>query len=70
MIIFFSSVAIRCWQRAVSRLRSIFGFDIPLHILFENATVAAIAEFIDSARWATGGVFLSAVGADREEFAI
>ena len=55
--------------RVVSRLRSIFGFDIPLHILFENATVAAIAEFIDSARWATGGAFLSVV-ADREEFAI
>ncbi|HEY5813155.1 MAG TPA: phosphopantetheine-binding protein, partial [Terrimicrobiaceae bacterium] len=37
--------------RVVSRLRSIFHFDIPLRVFFEHATVAAIAEFIDGARW-------------------
>ena len=41
--------------RVVSRLRSIFGFDIPVRALFEHATVGATAEFIDGVRWAATG---------------
>jgi acyl carrier protein len=36
--------------RVVSRLRSIFGLDISLRVFFENATVAAIAAYIDGAQ--------------------
>ena len=36
--------------RVVSRLRSVSGIDIPLRMFFENATVAAIAEYIDGAQ--------------------
>jgi acyl-coenzyme A synthetase/AMP-(fatty) acid ligase/acyl carrier protein len=41
--------------RVVSRLRSIFGLDIPVRMLFEHATVGATAEFIDGVRWAATG---------------
>ncbi len=36
--------------RVVSRLRSVSGIDFPLRVFFENATVAAIAEYIDGAQ--------------------
>jgi acyl carrier protein len=36
--------------RVISRLRSIFGIDIPLRVLFENATIAATAAYIDGAQ--------------------
>ena len=39
--------------RVVSKLRSIVGIDIPLSVFFENATVAAIAAYIDGARLTT-----------------
>ncbi len=39
--------------RVVSKLRSIVGIDFPLSVFFENATVAAIAAYIDGARLTT-----------------
>jgi acyl carrier protein len=37
-------------MRVVSRLRSAFGVDIPLRVFFENATVVALAAYIDGAQ--------------------
>ena len=36
--------------RVVSRLLNVTGIDIPLRVLFENANVAAMAEYIDAVR--------------------
>ncbi len=55
--------------RVVSRLRTIVGIDIPLRVFFENATIAAIAAYIDGSQ-------LTAIAAppvslpNREEVAI
>jgi acyl carrier protein len=54
--------------RVISRLRSIFGIDIPLRVFFENPTVAAIAAYIEGAR-CTAGPFPAGT-LDREEFVL
>lgn len=41
--------------RAHSRLRELFGIDLPLRTLFELTTVARLAEKIEALRWATSG---------------
>ncbi|WNZ59300.1 phosphopantetheine-binding protein [Myxococcus sp. MxC21-1] len=41
--------------RAHSRLRELFGVDLPLRTLFELTTVARLAEKIEALRWATSG---------------
>ena len=54
--------------RVISRLRSIFGIDIPLRVFFENPTVAAIAAYVEGAR-CTAGPFPAGT-LDREEFVL
>ena len=56
--------------RVVSRLRGIFGIEIPLRVLFDNATVAALAEFIDGVGWTAAGVPVATAIADREEIIV
>ncbi|WP_141588804.1 non-ribosomal peptide synthetase [Myxococcus sp. AB056] len=41
--------------RAHSRLRELFGIDLPLRTLFELTTVARLAEKIEALRWAASG---------------
>jgi amino acid adenylation domain-containing protein len=41
--------------RAHSRLRELFGIDLPLRALFELTTVARLAEKIEAIRWANSG---------------
>ena len=38
--------------RVISRLRNVFGIDIPLRVFFENATIAAVAAYVDGAQLA------------------
>jgi hypothetical protein len=54
--------------RVISRLRGIFGIDIPLRVFFENPTVAAIGAYIEGARCTTGPC--TAATLDREEFVL
>ena len=44
--------------------------EIPLRVFFENATVAAIAEYIDGARWTAAEAPLTPALPDREEIVI
>ena len=39
--------------RLMTRLREETGLDLPIRILFERRTVAAISEALDALRWAT-----------------
>ena len=51
----------------VSRLRSASGVDIPLRIFFDNATVAALAEYIENARLALTRTAVAPLAVDHEE---
>ena len=57
-------------MRAVSRLRSACGLGIPLRVFFENATVAALAEYIEGARHTGGNTPGPTFVADREELVL
>jgi hypothetical protein len=57
-------------MRVVSRLRSASGLDIPLRVFFENATVAALAEYIKGARCTGASTPLAPVVADHEELVL
>ena len=48
--------------RLMARLREETGLELPLRILFERRTVAAISEALDAMRWAR-----KAVGTERNE---
>jgi acyl carrier protein len=48
--------------RLITRLREETGLDLPLRILFERRSVAAISEALDALTWAKG-----TVSAEREE---
>ena len=57
-------------MRVVSRLRSASGVDIPLRVFFENATVAALAEYIENARLTLTRMAVAPLVADREELVL
>jgi surfactin family lipopeptide synthetase A len=57
-------------MRVVSRLRSACGLDIPLRVFFENATVAALAEYIEGVRRTGGKTAGTPLVADREELVL
>ena len=57
-------------MRVRSRLRSASGLDIPLRIFFENATVAAMAEYIEGVRRTGGKTANPPLVADREELVL
>jgi amino acid adenylation domain-containing protein len=56
--------------RVVSRLRDLFGVDIPLRLFFDNATVATIAGYVDCARWTAAGAPLVPVLSGHEEIVV
>ena len=55
--------------QVASRVRQVFGIELPLDEVFTTPTVAALAERIDNARWAVEGSQLQvlSVGSDLEE---
>jgi Phosphopantetheine attachment site/AMP-binding enzyme C-terminal domain len=57
-------------MRVVSRLRSASGLDIPLRVFFENASVAALAEYIEAARRTLTGTGDAPLVVDREELVL
>jgi acyl-CoA synthetase (AMP-forming)/AMP-acid ligase II len=57
-------------MRVISRLRSASGLDIPLRVFFENATVAALAEYIDGARCSGAKTPLAPLAVDHEELVL
>jgi len=48
--------------QVLARIRSVFGVDLPLRLIFENATVREMARQIESSRWGTRQVPLQHVG--------
>ena len=54
----------------VSRLRSASGLDIPLRVFFENASVAALAEYIEAARCTLTKTAGAPLVVDREELVL
>lgn len=55
--------------QTVSRLRTAFNLDLPWHVLFQEPTVARLAEYIETVRWSTQAPPASYAG-DREEFVL
>ncbi|MET0626706.1 MAG: phosphopantetheine-binding protein, partial [Pyrinomonadaceae bacterium] len=54
--------------QVVLRIREVFGVDVPLRLIFEQPTVAAIAEHVETLSWAANGAAqLVAVGQPLEE---
>ena len=56
--------------KAVSRVRDVFGVDLPLRNLFERPTVAGLAEVIDGLSWVAKTQAPINDATEREEFAL
>ena len=57
-------------MQVISRLRSAFGLDIPLRVFFENATVAALAEYIDGAQCSGAKTSFVPLAVDHDELVL
>ena len=57
-------------MRVISRLRSASGLDIPLRVFFENATVAALAEYIDGAQCSGAKTSFVPLAVDHDELVL
>jgi len=56
--------------KAVSRIRDVFGVDLPLRNLFERPTVGGLAEVIDGLSWVAKTKAPLSDAREREEFAL
>ncbi|HET9709314.1 MAG TPA: phosphopantetheine-binding protein, partial [Gemmatimonadales bacterium] len=56
--------------KAVSRIRDVFGVDLPLRNLFERPTVAGLAEVIDGLSWMAQAKAPTDEAGDREEIVL
>ena len=56
--------------RAVSRIRDVFGVDLPLRNLFERPTVAGLAEVIDGLSWVAKAQAPTPEAGEREEIVL
>ena len=56
--------------KAVSRVRDVFGVDLPLRNLFERPTVGGLAEVIDGLSWVANTQAPINDATEREEFAL
>ena len=56
--------------RAVSRIRDVFGVDLPLRNLFERPTLAGLAEVIDGLSWAAKAQAPTPEAGEREEIVL
>jgi acyl carrier protein len=56
--------------QAVSRIRDLFGVAMPLRNLFEQPTVAGLAEIVDKLRWADAPTASGTGASKREEISL
>jgi acyl carrier protein len=56
--------------RAVSRIRDVFGVDVPLRDLFERPTLAGLAEVIDGLSWVAKAQAPTHQAGEREEIVL
>jgi hypothetical protein len=54
--------------RLILRLRTVSGHDVPLRVLFERQTVAALAEALDALEWLALSRQAPAAAGNRVEF--
>ena len=57
-------------MKALSRIRDTFEVDLPLRHLFEQPTIAGLAEVVDQLAWVAKADAPAAHAVEREEFAL